>query len=97
MIHHSVVFTFRSSIDEEAKQQFFIASNKLAAIEGVEDFKCHKQVSPKNKYQFGISMDFASEALYKQYNDHPMHTKFIQENWLPCVDDFMEIDYLPYE
>jgi hypothetical protein len=28
-------------------------------------------------------------------NEHPDHVRFVQDRWLPEVDDFLEIDYAP--
>ena len=37
------------------------------------------EVSPKNGYTFGISMEFADRAAYVRYNEHPDHIRFVQE------------------
>ena len=97
MIRHSVIFTLKSSVDAAGVKAFFEAAHKLAAIPGAQHFESLKQVSKKNGYGFGLSMEFADEALYEQYNNHPLHVQFIQDHWLPAVAEFMEIDYLPYE
>lgn len=97
MLHHSVVFTLKPSLDEQDVNQFFKAAKQLATIEGVDDFTCHKQVSAKTNFQYGLSMNFANETAYKHYTEHPLHTQFIENYWLPHVIDFMEIDYLPYD
>ena len=97
MIHHSVIFTFKSSIDSSTMQAFFMAAKKLSAIPGVENFETLRQVSKKNKYAYGLSMQFANEELYQQYNNHPVHVQFIKEHWLLCIDDFLEIDYKSME
>ncbi len=39
-------------------------------------------------------MEFADEAAYAGYDDHPEHVRFVQERWLVEVDDFLEIDYV---
>ena len=95
MIKHTVFFKFKTSVDSAGIQNFLIAAKKLATISGVENFESLRQTSKKNNYVFGLSMEFANEALYKQYNKHPLHVQFIQQYWLPCVTDFMEIDYEP--
>jgi hypothetical protein len=41
-------------------------------------------------------MVFASQALYNQYNQHPVHQAFIEQHWLQAVSEFMEIDFTPY-
>jgi hypothetical protein len=38
-------------------------------------------------------MEFAGEAAYAAYNEHPDHVRFVQETWLPEVAEFLEIDY----
>lgn len=50
-------------------------------------------MSKKNSFEYDISMDFNSEEDYQQYNDHPAHAAFITEHWMPCVADFLEIDF----
>ena len=54
-----------------------------------------REVSPKNGYRFGISMEFADQAAYDAYNAHPDHVRFVETRWLPEVSDFLEIDYAP--
>jgi hypothetical protein len=75
------------------EKDFLIAIKKLADIPGVEKFECMKQVSKKNKYEFGVSMEFANQEAYDKYNTHPDHVAFVQNRWLKEVDDFLEIDY----
>ncbi len=53
-----------------------------------------REVSPKNGYRYGISMEFADQAAYTAYNEHPDHVAFVQGRWLPEVADFLEIDYV---
>jgi hypothetical protein len=51
------------------------------------------EVSPKNGYRFGISMEFADRPAYERYNEHPDHVRFVQERWLSEVSEFLELDY----
>jgi heme-degrading monooxygenase HmoA len=92
-IRHSVIFKLKYAKGSAEERDFFNAAKKLAAIPGVEKFECLKQVSEKNKFEFGISMEFASQQLYVQYSNHPEHTAFVQQRWLKEVEDFMEIDF----
>jgi hypothetical protein len=64
-----------------------------AAIPGVEAFEQLRQASPRNHYTFGYSMEFADQAAYQAYNDHPDHIAFVRDRWVPEVLDFLEIDY----
>ena len=69
-------------------QYFFTFS-----IPGVQNFESLKQTSKKNKFEYGLSMEFATQQLYDAYSSHPDHVQFIQQYWLNYVEDFLEIDY----
>jgi hypothetical protein len=92
-IRHTVVFDLRHTPGSSKEVDFLAAAELLAAIPGVEAFEVLREVSPKNSYRFGISMEFPDEAAYAAYNDHPDHVRFVEQRWLPEVSDFLEIDY----
>ena len=92
-IRHTVVFTLIHPVGSDAESDFLEAAERLAAIPGVEAFELLAEISPKNDYRFGISMEFRDRGAYEQYNDHPDHVRFVQERWLSEVTDFLEIDY----
>ena len=58
-------------------------------------FEQFRQVSPRNDYRFGFSMEFADRAAYDGYNAHPGHLSFVRERWAQEVGAFMEIDAEP--
>jgi hypothetical protein len=37
-------------------------------------------------------MEFADQAAYTAYNEHPQHVAFVAERWDAQVTRFMEID-----
>jgi Stress responsive A/B Barrel Domain len=92
-IRHTVAFTPAHPAGSEGEREFLEAAERLAAIPGVEAFELLAEVSPKNDYRFGISMEFANRAAYERYNEHPDHVRFVQERWLSEVTDFLELDY----
>ena len=92
-IRHTVVFTLIHQIGSDREDDFLQAAQQLAAIPGVEAFEVLAEISPKNNYRFGLSMEFANQPAYEQYNAHPDHIRFVQERWLSEVTDFLEIDY----
>jgi hypothetical protein len=67
----------------------------LKEIPGVKKFEQLRQVSKKNDYEFGFSMEFADQAAYDAYNAHPKHVKFVRDRWEREVERFLEIDYEP--
>jgi heme-degrading monooxygenase HmoA len=92
-IRHTVSFTLRHPAGSDAERDFLEAAGRLAAIPGVEAFDILAEVSPKNDYRYGISMEFADAAAYAAYNEHPEHVRFVEERWLNEVEEFLEIDY----
>ena len=94
MIRHTVVFTLKHPPHSLEEKRFLVDAKKiLSAIKGVTHFEQMRQVSPKNDYRFGFSMEFADQAAYDAYNTHPDHVAFVTDRWIPEVDDFLEIDY----
>ena len=92
-IRHTVAFTLVHGEGSAEERAFLEAAGRLAAVPGVEAFELLAEVSPKNGYRFGISMEFADRPAYERYNDHPDHVRFVQDRWLSEVTDFLELDY----
>jgi len=96
MIRHTVVFKLKHSAGSQPELDFLRTAQKLLGIPRVRNFECLRQISEKNDYDYGLSMEFDSAADYETYNTHPSHVEFVQTRWIPEVADFMEIDYVPY-
>jgi hypothetical protein len=96
MIRHTVVFKLKHAAGSQEELDFLQSARKLADIPTVKNFECLRQISEKNMYDFGLSMEFSSPEDYQAYNTHSDHTNFVQTRWIPEVTDFMEIDYAPY-
>ncbi|MEK4250002.1 Dabb family protein [Paenibacillus sp. FSL W7-1287] len=97
-IIHSVIFTLKHEKDSGAARQFLADGQALlSSIPTVENFQVFHQVSLKNNYQYGFSMEFESQAAYDAYNEHPVHTAFVKDRWEKEVVDFLEIDYKHYQ
>ena len=64
MIRHTVVFRLKHPAGSAGEKKFLTDARMLAAIPGVEKFEQLRQVSPKNDYRFGFSMEFADQAAY---------------------------------
>ena len=96
MIRHTVAFRLKHPEGSPAEAAFLADGRRiLAAIPGVTKFEALRQVSPRNDFAFGFSMEFADQAAYDGYNDHPSHVAFVRDRWLKEVDAFLEIDYRP--
>ena len=95
MIRHTVIFTLKHAHGSLMEKAFLRDAKVLTEIPGVKKFEQLKQVSKKNDFQFGFSMEFADQAAYTAYNVHPKHVKFVKERWEREVDTFLEIDYVP--
>lgn len=92
-IRHTVAFVLAHPEGSAAEVDFLTEARRLTAIPGVEAFELLREVSPKNPYRFGISMEFADRDAYTAYNEHPDHVRFVQERWLAEVSEFLEVDY----
>ena len=95
MIRHTVAFRLKHPRGSTEEKSFLAAGKALADIPGVERFEQLNQVSPKNDFHFGYSMEFADQAAYQGYNDHPLHVAYVSDRWIPEVEAFLEIDYTP--
>ena len=94
MIRHTVAFRLKHPQGSAAEAAFIADGRRiLTAIPGVTNFEALRQVSAKNGFAFGFSMEFADQAAYDGYNDHPDHVAFVRDRWLKEVDDFLELDY----
>jgi len=97
MIRHTVVFKLKHGKGSQAERDFIQAIRKLMEISTVKKFECLRQISKKNPYEFGVSMEFSNMQDYQTYNTHPAHVLFVKSRWIPEVQDYMEIDYEPLD
>ncbi|HMN88052.1 MAG TPA: Dabb family protein [Bauldia sp.] len=96
MIRHTVAFRLKHPQGSAAEAAFIADGRRiLTAIPGVTRFEALRQDSPRNGFAFGFSMEFADQAAYDGYNDHPDHVAFVRDRWLKEVDDFLEADFQP--
>ena len=94
MIRHTVAFTLKHPQGSAAEKKFLEDALVLTQISTVQKFERLKQVSVKNGFKFGFSMEFTDQAAYDTYNNHPIHVAFVRDRWKAEVSDFMEIDYV---
>ena len=93
-IRHTVSFVLVHPQGSPQEVDFLAAAARLAdVVPGVEAFEVMREVSPKNAFVHGLSMEFADRGAYEAYNEHPEHVAFVQERWAAEVTDFLEIDY----
>lgn len=97
MIRHTVSFSLKHSRGSVKEKAFLEATLILQNIPGVYHFERLRQISSKNKFTFGLSMEFADQDSYDIYNNHPIHTEFVQRYWIHDVEDFLETDYEHYD
>ena len=96
MVRHSVVFKLKSAKNSPEEKEFLSEIRKLSSIPGVKNFECLRQVSKKNNFDYGLSMEFDSQKEYENYSNHPSHNAFVQKYWVTEVEDFMELDFQPF-
>lgn len=94
MLTHTVFFTLKFPKGSVEQHEFLHAAAKLDSIPGVQNFKSLRQLSSKNDFDYGLTMDFETQEYYDSYSQHPDHTTFVETFWGKYVADFMEIDYV---
>ena len=92
-IRHHVAFTLHHAEGSAEETSFLDALRALAAIPGVEAFEVAAEISPKNAYRHGVSMEFADRTTYDAYDAHPDHIAFVTDRWTTEVADFLEVDF----
>lgn len=92
MIRHAALFRLKHAHGSEEEKNFLAAIRSLASIPGVRDFALSRETSPKNPYDYAVSMHFADQSAYDAYNTHPAHVAFVNQRWIPEVAAFMEHD-----
>ncbi len=92
-IRHMALFTLKHPIASQEAEQFLQDGQRiLSAIPVVEHFEALRQVSAKTDFDFCFSMEFADQAAYDAYNEHPEHQRFVEKRWKTEVERFQEID-----
>ncbi|MFH1965034.1 MAG: Dabb family protein [Acidobacteriota bacterium] len=96
-IIHTVMFSLKASPDSEEAEDFLKDGKEiLSSIPGVEKFEVRRQVSEKNNFQYGFSMQFTDRTAFDSYLKHPLHVSFVSERWGKEVSAFQEADYTAY-
>lgn len=94
MIEHTVSFRLVHAPGSAQESDFLhTARAALADLPGVQDFAVKRQVGAKSDLAFGFSMRFVDQAAYDAYDNHPRHTAFVAERWVPEVESFTELDF----
>ena len=93
-IRHMVIFNLKHEKGSAEADKFLEDGRRLlTSIPQVTAFGVFRQVSAKNDYDYGFSMDFASREDYEAYNAHPVHVDFVKNRWETEVSRFLEIDF----
>lgn len=94
-IQHTVNFRLIHPKGSEQEAAFLAdARAALPSIPGVENFRVSTQVSAKSDLDFQFAMDFADQAAFDAYDQHPTHVAFVAERWVTEVAAFQEYDYI---
>lgn len=78
MIRHTAIFKLKHSAGSQSELDFLRAARELVDIPAVKNFESLRQISVKNNFDFGLSMEFTSVEDYEVYNAHPDHVLFVQ-------------------
>ena len=87
------MFKIKHSQGSIEQKTFLDTAIKPARIPGVPHFECLREVSPKNHYEYVLSVEFESLNTYEAYHWDPAHEAFVKTYWAGNVKDLLEIDY----
>ena len=93
-IRHMVLFCLKHDKKASETEKFLKDGQAiLSAVPNVKNFEVLKQISTKNDYDFGFSMEFSNKKEYDAYSAHPAHCDFVSKRWEKEVSRFSEIDF----
>lgn len=93
-IRHVVIFCLKHNKNAPETEKFLLDGQAiLSSIPLVKNFEVLSQISPKNEYHFGFSMEFSCMDTYDAYSAHPVHEAFVKQRWEKEVTSFLEIDF----
>lgn len=94
-IRHMVLFCLKHEQNSQETEQFLSDGKTiLSSIPTVENFEVLYQISAKNEFHFGFSMEFSGRDAYDAYSAHPDHQAFVKLRWEKEVESFQEIDLM---
>lgn len=97
MITHVVIF-WVDKPHAENKAKLLQAAEKLGDIPGCQNFRVGGPVaSPRgavdDSFAVAISMDFETAEIAQSYQDHPIHTEFIDGGFSEYCRRFVVYDF----
>jgi len=96
LIKHIVLLNFKPTITPQQIADCLLAATKmLTPIPGVKNFFAGKSLPVRGepKYKYALLMEFADEAVFKAYREHPEHIKFATQMMRPVVEETLILDY----
>ncbi len=95
MIRHVVMFRFRDDTDPAQRQAVQDAIATMPEATGVtEAYDIGFDLGlAEGNFDFAVVGDFADQAAYLAYRDHPEHRRIVSEIILPTISDRAAIQY----
>ena len=86
-IFHIVLFSLKPGISAMDYTVFFQESIRLhQAIPGIDDFKLLCRANQESEYPYAFIVVFKDSNALEAFQVHPLHQKFVHEQWTPNVD-----------
>lgn len=95
MIRHVVMFRFRDDADADLRQAVHEAIATMPEATGVTEAYA---IGPdlglaEGNFDFAVVGDFADQAAYMAYRDHPEHQRIVFEVIRPAITDRAAIQF----
>ena len=87
MITHLVLFTWKPGTDPAAVAELQRELQEFATgLDGCERYSAEPSAGLRDGANFAVVADFADEAAWRAYADHPDHLRIIEERILPMAE-----------
>ncbi len=92
-IKHAFAVRPKAGAESDEIQDFLGRTAEiLPSIPGVENFAIYRQINPDTGFDYLVSMEFACEKAYREYNRHPLHENYVADVWMKIAGEIMVFD-----
>jgi hypothetical protein len=95
MFHHMVMFRFKDGTDSRQIDEITEGLGTLPPqIGGLVAYRFGSDVGiTEGSWDYGVAADFAVEAHYDDYRDHPAHVRVVEDRIKPVLDDVARVQF----
>lgn len=89
-------FSLKHDENSQEAHDFFENMLVLKEIHVVKEFELTKVRSKKFEYDYCLRLVFDDQAGADTYSNHPIHNKYVQDEWVPNVAKGLLVDHIEF-